>query len=386
MKIKLKDNVKQRKGITLIALVVTIIVLLILAGVSIAMLTGEGGILQNAREASDKTGRANAIEMAQLDVLETKSNNQGKITDEQFIEILNRYFTDSEEKEITELPEDWPNLSLTSKDGKYSGIKASEIYNGSFGTENPPDTKEPISKEESYVGYFVEIDGEYGIIYADLAKGNTGSGQWNGEDGQYTIPQESDVNTLKDYYVIEESYTGSKFDAKPVLAPIENQEGKKDRFYVMALNDIGNQVDNEPYYWYSAAYDYNDGQGITEYETVTSTGFGTGKTNTETMIEKWDSEAYGEQNYESCGDMWGIDELKTKSEKGWFVPSKEEWSAFAEELGINDSNYENEGLYHGYWSSSLADSTNAWYAGFFKGCMGYDILGNACCVRLSVRF
>ena len=36
---------KRDKGITLIALVVTIIVLLILAGISISMLTGQNGIL-----------------------------------------------------------------------------------------------------------------------------------------------------------------------------------------------------------------------------------------------------------------------------------------------------------------------------------------------------
>ncbi len=41
----------NQKGITLIALVITIIVLLILAGVSIAMLTGENGILTRANEA-----------------------------------------------------------------------------------------------------------------------------------------------------------------------------------------------------------------------------------------------------------------------------------------------------------------------------------------------
>ena len=41
----MKLNLKERKGITLIALVITIIVLLILAGVSIAMLTGQNGIL-----------------------------------------------------------------------------------------------------------------------------------------------------------------------------------------------------------------------------------------------------------------------------------------------------------------------------------------------------
>ena len=47
--IKEKLKLKERKGITLIALVITIIVLLILAGVSIAMLTGENGkFLNNA--------------------------------------------------------------------------------------------------------------------------------------------------------------------------------------------------------------------------------------------------------------------------------------------------------------------------------------------------
>ena len=39
-KTKKKINFKNKKGITLIALVITIVVLLILAGVSIAMLTG----------------------------------------------------------------------------------------------------------------------------------------------------------------------------------------------------------------------------------------------------------------------------------------------------------------------------------------------------------
>ena len=43
---------KNNKGITLIALVVTIIVLLILAGVSIAMLSGQNGILNRASQAT----------------------------------------------------------------------------------------------------------------------------------------------------------------------------------------------------------------------------------------------------------------------------------------------------------------------------------------------
>ena len=44
---------KGNKGITLIALVITIIVLLILAGVSIAMLSGDNSILGNASKSAD---------------------------------------------------------------------------------------------------------------------------------------------------------------------------------------------------------------------------------------------------------------------------------------------------------------------------------------------
>ena len=60
---------KDMKGITLIALVITIIVLLILAGVSIAMLTGENGILTQADEASNKTKEAGAEEKVKVEVM-----------------------------------------------------------------------------------------------------------------------------------------------------------------------------------------------------------------------------------------------------------------------------------------------------------------------------
>ena len=55
MKEKLKNNVKEKKGITLIALVVTIVVLLILAAVSISMLGGENGIITQAQNAKEET-------------------------------------------------------------------------------------------------------------------------------------------------------------------------------------------------------------------------------------------------------------------------------------------------------------------------------------------
>ena len=61
-------------GITLIALVITIIVLLILAGVSIAMLTGENGILTQAQTAANETNQAAQNEVAILDEYESTIN------------------------------------------------------------------------------------------------------------------------------------------------------------------------------------------------------------------------------------------------------------------------------------------------------------------------
>ena len=60
---------ETQKGITLIALVITIIVLLILAGVSIAMLTGQNGILTQANNVKNETELASAKEKVELAVI-----------------------------------------------------------------------------------------------------------------------------------------------------------------------------------------------------------------------------------------------------------------------------------------------------------------------------
>ena len=59
-------KILKEKGITLIALVVTIVILLILAGVSIAMLTGDNGILSQAQNAKNKTEEAERNEKLDL--------------------------------------------------------------------------------------------------------------------------------------------------------------------------------------------------------------------------------------------------------------------------------------------------------------------------------
>ena len=50
---KHKGSFKQHKGITLVALVVTIIVLIILAGVSISLVLGNNGLVTKAKEGAE---------------------------------------------------------------------------------------------------------------------------------------------------------------------------------------------------------------------------------------------------------------------------------------------------------------------------------------------
>ena len=81
------------KGITLIALVITIIVLLILAGVSIAMLTGQNGILTQAQNSKQATKKAEVKERAQTDIVGVQTATQSTEINKMALKgILNKYF------------------------------------------------------------------------------------------------------------------------------------------------------------------------------------------------------------------------------------------------------------------------------------------------------
>ena len=73
-----KQKLMTNKGITLIALVITIIVLLILAGVSIATLTGQNGILTQANNAKTQTEIANEKEAISLAYTRAMADKKGR--------------------------------------------------------------------------------------------------------------------------------------------------------------------------------------------------------------------------------------------------------------------------------------------------------------------
>ena len=299
-----KMNNKE-KGITLIALVVTITVLIILATISINTVLGDKGIIGRAQKARDSYQNSSTSE------------------DEHMRQLAN---------EMAQYDEDENSVV--------------------------------IEKTKSYVGYYADIDGDGtvdGVIYADLAVG--GSGQWSDSDGAFSYEA---ITGVKDYTISQANYSGD-FGDNGVLKATGSG---KDRFYVIALENITHT-------WYKNAAS----SGIRDYNTITSESFGSGKTNTATMIAKWNSSAYGDQ---VDTDMWKA--IQTQVNKGWFVPSKEEWSAFGSNLGIDSTSYVNHNLSDYCWSSSLEDKNHAWGANFLNGFMSIRTFDDSYYVRLSATF
>ncbi len=66
---------KNEKGITLIALIITIIILLILAGITIVMLTGEKGILKKSKIAKEENNKQTATEIINLKITNAQIEN-----------------------------------------------------------------------------------------------------------------------------------------------------------------------------------------------------------------------------------------------------------------------------------------------------------------------
>ena len=275
------------------------------------------------------------------------------------------------------MPEDFTSdtdLKTKPEYGDYT-IKVSEIYSGEI-----EEAKEIISNEESFVGYYADIDptdGKIdGIIYADLAKG--GKGVWN-DDSWSGYEYSAVTEGLKEYYVSGE-YTDQYFKTKQVLSPIEGS-GTVDRFYIMALEDIN---PGTRYCWYDAAYGELDNT-----VTTSENDFGQGKTNTADVLAKWKSEEWGTQNDNGTyQDMWG--EIEDEINAGWFVPSKSEWSAFGDylytNLGVTTANYSDYGLSDWYWSSSQSYAYYAYLADFSGGFFYSNDVSNSFYVRLSATF
>lgn len=369
------------------------------------MLSGDNSILQKATDAKEITDKNQIVEQARLDILGELADKKGEDpTETKIKEILGTYF-----KEDT-IPEDLSDLNqvMKTKSGGYT-VKLSEVLNGVTIKQEVKETTIAKSTEitDSYVGYYADIDNDGdvdGIIYADMIVGNTKSGRWNENDwSDYNVTKIDDVTSVKDYVVSTKTYTGQTtagiykanngFGEKEVLVPATNSTGTKDRFYVMTLEDFTNNS-KKRFYWY-----YNAGGKLDRKTESSAIDFGEGKQKTIDMVIDWNNNTtkYGKQITASSGrdyiDLWGAIQdgqyniVSTASDsKKWFIPSKSEWSAFGEELGITQDNYEIRGLSGWYWSSSQCDTGRAYRANFLYGYIDRNLVYNTSFVRLSTTF
>ena len=120
-----------QKGITLIALVITIIILLILAAVTIAALSGDNGILSNAARAKQETERAEILEQIRLDLYGEMADNGGAdLTEDDIVRIADKYG----DIEGT----NFDDMVLKTDKGNYE-IELSDIWTAGSSTQDPID-------------------------------------------------------------------------------------------------------------------------------------------------------------------------------------------------------------------------------------------------------
>ena len=175
---------KNARGITLIALVITIIVLLILAGVTINALSGENGIITKSKEAKIKTEKSKTIEKINLAILTAMTKGNGDIDNATLREEL--------EKEGLTVKTEGNNLPWDVSDGKY-------IYriNEDYTVEEVEGIN--LSKKEIKLA-----SGENETITATLTEGTTGKITWESsapdivkvENGKITAVGESGTATI----------------------------------------------------------------------------------------------------------------------------------------------------------------------------------------------
>ena len=241
MKSTKKYQVKTNNGITLIALVITIIVLLILAGVTISALSGPNGILSNATKAREDNAKAQVIEEARVDILAKQTEKRGEtLTDNELEGILTpKYGTLSDEENILD-------RTLTTQDGYKIPVR--DIWNGTLSGASTGGIQVGEKAEED-----TTINGEEGAynnptipkgfkaVDTETAKWNDSNGWQNGlviEDAtsdQVTKGSQFVWVPVQDYdnnFHLIEGYSGNRLQTQltasnPSREAGANTEGKK---------------------------------------------------------------------------------------------------------------------------------------------------------------
>ena len=201
MKQKFKKMAKERRGVTLIALVITIIVLLILAGVTIAMLTGDNGIISKAMQAKNKTEEARKTEEAGLKKIENyingKSAEAGVV-----IQDLKSIKSDGTEGEVIgEKVSDGAEGVVPVPNGFYyvgGTVKSGAVISDNLADKDKYKGQEVVGTDLSGNQFvFIPVngidlkyeqdhtyDGKHEYVYTTELSGSTSQSEWSDDSGE----------------------------------------------------------------------------------------------------------------------------------------------------------------------------------------------------------
>ena len=295
----------KNKGVTLIALAVTIVVMLILAGVTISVLNGENGIVKQAQKAKEESKIKELKEKVRIDIAGKRVENiNGELRVSVLKEILDKYFDNVPvEPQITSETE----LKAKEEYGKYE-MKISDIDVGEITYETSYTIFKDVNGEQVPIpeGYIVSENSDENIVNKGLvisdSRGNeyvwisctvdSSSNklqykrtEWGVEkDGTDNSRAIKDELTLKD---IDVTYSKTDTDngineeiSKEIVAQInaEKESIKKYGGYYIGRYEVGKdnktaviKAEQEPYVnikWskaYELAKGIGGGEGATTY-------------------------------------------------------------------------------------------------------------------------
>ena len=241
---------KENLGITLVALVVTIIILLILAGVAIATLTGENGLLKKAQQAKTETDESTLKEAISLAVMNARLNEDtmGEIDLGLLEKELNNQGIKKEEitkGEGEKLP--WKiahggfifNIQKSGEVEKVEGLafkvktvklRAGKTKNLASELEKTPDVKGTIKYESSDPSK-IEVDSNGNIT----VKGTEGS-------ATITVTAEGTTYSAQCKVIIAKEVEGVKIVA-PTSGKLEIEKGETDIIKLAPTNDDAEDVE-----------------------------------------------------------------------------------------------------------------------------------------------
>ncbi len=195
--LKFKKKLDSR-GITLIALVITIIVLLILAGISIAALTADNGIVKEARTAKELAEKAALEEQVEMAIIKAEQKHKNPTLDDVINELKNEKIIDDEKQVNRETGAITSNLGyiIEGKLDDYIG----KVSTGGDNAGLKPEFNVEQQINGTTVIITVTVTNDVGnvdsIVVTNTNNGTNIEGTVNGKTGTFNT-------TLNGYYKIE---------------------------------------------------------------------------------------------------------------------------------------------------------------------------------------